>query len=343
MRVVVTGGAGYVGSVLVPLLLQRGHEVVVFDACLYGTAGLEAIAECADRKQHLSIVRGPLEDPPHNLLQGADAVLHLCGYSNDPTAEFAPQRTMVVNVTGTDKLIRLAENAWVERFILASSASLYDRETERADVLDETAPIAAQSTYSRSKQLCEQLLFASKIPCPIALRKGTIFGWSPRMRWDLVVNTMVRDALLAGVITVANEGTMWRPLLHVGDAARAYLFAAEAHERLVRGQIFNVVQDNYQIRDVARVVRDLCAAFDHPVALEPKPGVAKPRDYRISGAKLAKAGFSPTVSVGTGAFEVVEKAGMWSKKALADPHGENIAWLKVMAEVETLLATGVRP
>ena len=341
MRVVVTGGAGYVGSVLVPLLLKRNHEVVVFDACLYGKWGLDGIAQYAPGR--FNIVRGTLEDPPANLLCGADAVLHLGAYSNDPTAEFAPQRTMVVNVTGTDKLIRLAENAGVERFVLASSASLYDREAESTNILDETAEIVPQSTYSKSKQLCEDLLFDSAIPCPLAFRKGTIFGWSPRMRWDLVLNTMVRDALLSGTITVANAGLMWRPLLHVADAARAYVFAVEAHETLVKGQVFNVVQDNYEIKMVAAIVRELCDAFDYPVQIQLHPGVAKPRDYRISGAKLAKVGFTPRVTVSKGAFEIVEKASLWSKKALADPHGENISWLRVMAEVSDLLASGVRP
>ena len=337
MRVVVTGGAGYVGSVLVPMLIHRGHEVVVFDAYLYGAG------QCDERPANLRIVRGTLEAPPATLLDGADAVIHLAGYSNDPTAEFAPQRTMVVNVTGTHKLIELAQAARVERFILASSASLYDRETESAAVLDETAEIVPQSTYSKSKQLCEDLLFDSAIPCPVALRKGTIFGWSPRMRWDLVANTMVRDALLSGVITVSNAGLMWRPLVSVADAARAYVFALESHESLVKGQVFNVVQDNYQIKTVAAIVRDLCDAFEHPVNVQLQPGASKPRDYRISGAKLTKVGFTPTVTVSRGAFEVVEKASLWSKKALADPHGENIAWLKVMTEVAGLLETGVRP
>ena len=112
---------------------------------------------------------------------------------------------------------------------------------------------------------------------------------------------------------------------------------------MVKGQVFNVVQDNYQIKDVAVLVRQLCDAFDHPVQLDMKAGVAKPRDYRISGTKLTKAGFTPGISVSKGAFEVVEKASLWSKKALADPHGENIAWLKVMAEVSDLLQAGVRP
>jgi nucleoside-diphosphate-sugar epimerase len=339
MRIVVSGGAGYVGSVLVPQLLRRGHEVVVFDACLYGTAGLQSIAELVAQQANLSVVRGSLEAPPSDLLRGADAVIHLAGFSNDPTAEFSPERTLAVNVEGTTQLLRMAEEAKVERFILASSASLYDREEASTDVLDETAEIDPQSTYSHSKAICETLLFKSVIPVPVALRKGTLFGWSPRMRWDLVVNTMVRDAVLSGEISIVAGGEMWRPLLHVADAAKAYVWAVESHQQLVAGHIFNVVKTNVQVRDVARIITETLVG----VKVYNVEAAGKIRDYRISGEKLTRAGFTPTLTIPFGVQEVLGEAAKRDAKELADPHGENIRWLRVLREVADLLAAGIRP
>lgn len=342
MRIVVTGGAGYVGSVLVPQLLERGHLVRVFDAGLYSLDGLHRLVASTKEKHNLQVIQGTLEHLPPGITADADAVIHLAGYSNDPTAECSPERTLEVNVEGTHALLFACEASHVERFVLASSASLYDREGASADVLDETDPIEPQSTYSRSKAICEEMLFKSPIPVPVALRKGTLFGWSPRMRWDLVVNTMTRDALVGNGITVANDGEMWRPLLHVEDAARAYVWAVEAHDLLVRGQVFNVVQDNYLIKHVTTLVQRACGFKRLEPAIMNLPA-NKARDYRISGDKLTKAGFTPAVTVEDGAVELVEKVFAYSKRALLDPHGENITWLRLMAEMQQLMEAGVRP
>lgn len=190
MKIVCTGGAGYIGCVLSKLLIANGHEVVVLDAGLFGFDGLPP---------HVEVVPWSMEgDPPRRQLEGVDAIVHLGGISNDPTAEFSPERTWAVNVDGTKRLVDAAREVGVPRVVLASSASVYDRHQDVPTLFTEASPVEPVATYSRSKVAGESLLLNSGIPCATVLRKGTVFGWSPRIRWDLVVHTMVRDALWKG-------------------------------------------------------------------------------------------------------------------------------------------------
>src|SRR5215468_2399089 len=233
-RILVVGGAGYVGSVLTEELLQRGYTVRVLDRFFFGDNGLRAL------RDRIELVESDMRAVSPTALDGVDAVINVGGLSNDPTAEYNPRANHEMNTVATAALARLCKARGVSRYVLASSCSIYDCGIldERADVLqDETSPVAPRAPYSVSKYEAERAILAMTDDtfCPVALRKGTVFGYSPRMRYDLVVNTFVRDALTKGYVTVHCGGEMWRPLVDVSDLARTYVACVEAADEKVHG------------------------------------------------------------------------------------------------------------
>ncbi len=249
MKLLVTGGAGYIGSVLVRLLIERGHQVRVLDRLYWGRGPLAAVAE------RVEIVHGDVRHLPEGTLDGVDGVVHLAGLSNDPTAEYNPAANWEMNAIATEQLALACIRRGVRRFVLGSSCSIYDG-LPTDEVLDETAEVRPQGAYATSKRWAEQRLIelAGAGLTPVILRQGTVYGYSPRMRYDLVVNTFVKDALVHGRLFLHGGGWMWRPLVDVRDAAQTYLRVLEAPEAQVASQIFNVVHDNYQIRQLAMLV-----------------------------------------------------------------------------------------
>lgn len=200
-QVLVVGGAGYVGSVLVRELLERGYSVRVLDRAYFGTQGLSQVS---DRVKLVISDMRRLED---SLLDDIEAVINIGGLSNDPTAEYNPKANYEMNTLATEKLAKLCKQKGIKRFVFASTCSIYDRgvEDEKEDiVLDETAEVDPKATYARSKFDAEKILLEMVDDdfCPVILRKSTLYGFSPRMRYDLVVNTFVKDALLKGNITI---------------------------------------------------------------------------------------------------------------------------------------------
>jgi nucleoside-diphosphate-sugar epimerase len=242
MRLLIAGGAGYVGSALIPRLLERGYLVDVVDLFWFGNS----------LPPETGILNKDLFDVTPEDLKDYDQVIFLAGLSNDPMAEFSPSKNFVYNAAAPAYLAYTAKKAGVRRYIYASSCSVYGYTVN--DLYDETQPVSSSYPYGISKLQGEQAvmnLLDDRFSV-IALRKGTISGFSPRMRFDLIVNTMFKTALQSGVITV-NNPSIWRPILAIEDAISAYIRTIEAHESI--SGIFNIASGNYTVGEVGDLVK----------------------------------------------------------------------------------------
>jgi nucleoside-diphosphate-sugar epimerase len=243
MKLLIAGGAGYVGSVLIPKLLERGYKVDVVDLFWFGN--------------HLPRQVGVLNKDIFQLstedLEPYDQVIFLAGLSNDPMAEYSPSKNFIFNAAAPAYLGYVAKNAKVRRYIYASSCSVYGY-TEN-ELYDETGPVASSYPYGISKLQGEQAVMqmANGDFSVVALRKGTISGYSPRMRFDLIVNTMFKCAMKDRTIVV-NNPSIWRPILSIEDAATAYIRAIEADYRI--SGIFNIASGNYTVGEVGDLVKN---------------------------------------------------------------------------------------
>jgi nucleoside-diphosphate-sugar epimerase len=328
--ILVAGGAGYVGCVLVPRLLARGYRVRVLDRLYFGE---EPLAEFRDR---IELVVADVRDLPGDAFDGVDGVINLSGLSNDPTAEFDPEANWQMNAIGTEMLGRGCVEHGIERYVFASSCSLYDGLPP--GMHDEDAPIEPRAAYATSKRYGEKALLGlvDEGLTPVILRNGTAYGWSPRMRFDLVVNTFVKDALLGGKLLLHGGGWMWRPLVDVRDISDAIISAYEAPAEKVRGEIFNVVHSNYQIRELALIVAGTVRLAGRDVELVEVPAPRLTRDYECANAKLsATLGFIPRHSVLEATTDLVERLARADKAQLTDPRHYNIRWLELMNELKT--------
>jgi nucleoside-diphosphate-sugar epimerase len=332
--VLVTGGGGYVGSVLVPKLLQRGDRVKVLDRFFWGRAPL------AHLKGALEFITHDVRSFPAAALDGVDAVAHLAGLSNDPTAEYNPHANWEMNAVATDRLGRLCKERGVPRLIYGSSCSIYDG-LGLAVPLDETAEVRPVGAYATSKYFGEQRLreLADERFCPVVFRQGTVYGYSPRMRFDLVVNTFVKDAVLHGKLFLHGGGWMWRPLVDVEDVAEAYLRAIDASDvDKIRGQVFNVIEGNYQIRQLAMLVAGSLKLRGLEVALETAPTPKINRNYRCSGRKFADAfGFHPGIGPLQSIETMLERLDLTDRQALTHPRHYNIQWMTLLEEASEIL------
>lgn len=242
MKLLIAGGAGYVGCVLIPKLLDRGYKVDVVDLFWFGN--------------HLPRQVGILNKDIFQLtvedLKAYDQVIFLAGLSNDPMAEFSPSKNFIFNAAAPAYLAYTAKNAGVKRYIYASSCSVYGYSEN--ELFDETRPVSSRYPYGISKLQGEQaaMELADEEFSVISLRKGTVSGYSPRMRLDLIINTMFKTALKERTITV-NNPSIWRPILSIEDAAIAYIRAVEANYRL--SGIFNVASGNYTVGEIGDLVR----------------------------------------------------------------------------------------
>jgi nucleoside-diphosphate-sugar epimerase len=252
MRVLITGHDGYIGSVLAPKIREAGHDVVGLDSHLFEGCALGRAPEKMPAK-HMDVRDVDLED-----LRGFDAVIHLAALSNDPMGDLDPARTFEINHMGSVHIARLAKQAGVGRFIFSSSCSLYGAASPD-DLLTESASFNPVTPYGESKVLVERDVseMADDDFSPTFLRNATVYGYSPRLRLDLVVNDLVASACATGEILIKSDGTPWRPLVHVEDVAGAFLAALEAPREAVHNEAFNIgrTQENHQIRDVAEMVR----------------------------------------------------------------------------------------
>jgi nucleoside-diphosphate-sugar epimerase len=239
-----------------------------------------------------------------------------------------------MNAIATETLGRSCVERDVERLVFASSCSLYDGLPP--GMHDETAPIEPRGAYATSKRYGEEALLslAGDGLCPVVLRNGTVYGHSPRMRFDLVVNTFVKDALLKGRLSLHGGGWMWRPLVDVRDVADAMIAAMEAPAGLVRGEVFNVLHSNYQIRELAMLVAGSVQLLGRPVTLDEAPAPRLTRDYECSNTKLAgRLGFQPSRSVVEAIEGILAAIDLEDRTMLTDPRFYNIRWLELLSEL----------
>lgn len=282
MRVLVTGHHGYIGSVLAPFLAAAGHEVVGLDTFFYRGCDLRAAEDVPALELDVRDV-GPA------VLEGFDAIVHLAALSNDPLGDLDPRWTYDINRDGTVSLARAAKEAGVERFVFASSCSMYGAAAVDAP-LDESAPLRPLTPYAESKVQAEEELreLAGDGFAPVAMRNATVYGASPRLRLDIVLNNLVAWAHTTGAIRLQSDGTPWRPLVHVEDVARAALALLEAPAGEIAGESFNIgsAEQNYRIRELADITQQRFPDCEVTFAEGASPD---PRSYRVDFSKFASA------------------------------------------------------
>jgi nucleoside-diphosphate-sugar epimerase len=343
--ILVTGGAGYIGSVLVRELLALGETVRVVDPYWFG--------DYLPTNERLEVVREDLRYcDTAAVLKDVDAVIHLSELSNDPTADFAPDLNSESNVQATRYIARaVAEKAEREkreiRFLFASSCSVYYTpsvaEEVNVEVMTEELPVAPTANYSKTKRLAEieLLQLAEQHPyfCPTMLRKGTIFGLAPRMRFDLVVNAFVMQVWRNQLIPIWGSGEVWRPMLHVRDAVDAYIHLLYVPTGKIRGEAFNLVHKNYRVLELAHWITEILEQHRGVEAYVKRNRVAGEfkRSYYVDGSKVTKAlGLRPERGITEGALEIYDalERGDFGSEPEKDSRFFNIRWLKEMMAKE---------
>ena len=331
-RVLVTGGAGYLGCVLSRMLVEKKYRVRIFDRLYFGEEPIKPLAN----NQNVEVIKGDirrLEDFPH-LLDDVDAIVHLAGLANDPSCDLDPEMSFDVNITATRRLAITAKQRGIERFIFSSSCSVYGR--GEVDLITEDSDKKPVSVYAVTKLIAERELceLADEKFTPVMLRNATLFGPSPRMRFDLAVNQIVARALKRRKILVFEGGRQWRPFVHVEDAARACIVCLEAPAEKVRGEIFNVTneENNFQIVELARLAQK---HFPEAV-METVPGDEDKRSYRVSSAKIEKTlGFKATYSVEDGIRQVRQ---LLDDGAITDPEADVYYNIRLISKIRQMPA-----
>ncbi len=293
-NVLVTGGAGYVGCVMVPQLLARGHRVAVYDILFFGREGLPD-------HPNLTVIEGDVRDTANlaEAFHGVDVVLHLACISNDPSFELDERLSKTINYDCFEPMVVAAKAAGVKRFVYCSSSSVYGV-SEKPDVTEDH-PLVPLTLYNKYKGLCEPLLFKHQGPdftC-VTIRPATVCGYSPRMRLDLSVNILTNLAVNTGTITVFG-GSQLRPNLHIQDMADVYQLMVEAPAENIAGQTFNVGYQNLAIARIAEIVRDVVERqFPERASICIETTATNdPRSYHINSDKIRRVlGYMPRRSV----------------------------------------------
>ena len=298
MKILVTGGAGYIGSVLVPILVGEGHNVTVVDKLIFGN-------NLKDFSGFTLYERNVLDLEPA-WLDGVDAVIHLAGLSNDPMADFKPRDNFIHNNAVTAHLVYLCKQKKIKRFIFGSTCSVYGCSAVRDMV--ETDPVSPGFPYGISKMQAEYAINSATddIFRPIIFRQATVYGLAPRMRFDLAVNTMTKFGVRTGKILV-NNPDLWRPLVYIKDLAQAYLAALKQPPEVTG--IYNIANKNYTILDIAKEVQAALVARGIKCELEiqHKEDI---RNYRVNTAKAKETfNFSPQTEIVQAVNEILDKLG----------------------------------
>jgi nucleoside-diphosphate-sugar epimerase len=303
MRVLVTGHLGYIGSVLTPMLVRAGHDVVGLDADLYRGCTFGPGRDM----EPVATIEKDLRDVSASDLAGFEAVVHLAALSNDVLGDIDPACTYSINLDASLRLAELAKRAGVSRFAFSSSCSIYGASGD--ELLDEGATFNPVTPYAESKVRVEAAL--SALACesfsPVSLRNATAFGYSPRLRLDLVVNEMVGMAVTTGEILIKSDGTPWRPLVHVEDISRAFGAVLDAPRESIHNEAFNIgaTSENYRVSELAEIVR---SAVPGSRVVYSSGGGPDKRCYRVDFAKVAAGlpGFVPHWTVERGVRQLVD-------------------------------------
>ncbi len=279
MKILVTGHLGYIGTVLTPMLLEHGHEVVGLDSDLYERCTY------GDGIVDVPTIRKDIRDVEPYELEGFDAVLHLAGLSNDPLGDLNADLTYDINYHASVKLAKLAKAAGVSRFLFSSSCSTYGASGD--DFITEAATFNPVTPYGHSKVMVEKDLagLADDDFTPTFLRNATAYGYSPRIRFDLVLNNLVAWAFTTGAVRLKSDGTPWRPVVHIEDISRAFVAILHAPRGKVHNQAFNVgiTAENYQIREIAEIVKKVVPGCELSFAESAGPDK---RNYRVDCDKI---------------------------------------------------------
>lgn len=324
-RVLLTGGAGYVGAVLVPKLLAAGYQVRVLDLYLYGREALAAVRGHAGLEEF----QGDLRDQAllRRILPGCQSVIHLACISNDPSFELDPALGKSINYDAFAPLVDISRDSGVRRFVYASSSSVYGVKAD-PDVTEDL-PLEPLTDYSKYKALCEDVLLAKRAPgfAALVLRPATVCGWSPRLRLDLAVNVMAAHAHANRVIKVFG-GRQMRPNLHIEDMTDLYLRSLAWDEAAIDGRIYNAGYQNHTVGEIAQIVRSVMGP---DVAVETTP-TDDNRSYHISSQKIRRdLGFAPRHSIeqAVADLKVAFDAGR-VPDPLGDPRYSNIKLMKTV-------------
>jgi len=313
MRVLVTGNNGYIGTVMVPMLIAEGFEVTgldsdLFEGCIFGDASVSGPIS------DISYLRKDVRDIELKDLRKIDAVVHLCALSNDPLGNINPTVTYEINHEGSVRLAKLAKKAGVSRYILSSSCSVYGAAS--TDIVNEESEVKPVTPYAESKVLAERDIskLADSKFCPVFLRSSTAYGLSPMLRFDLVVNNFVAWSFTKGTVLLKSDGSAWRPFVHIQDISRAFIAALRAPRDIVQNQKFNVGKDeeNYRIREVADIVKETVPNSQIKYV---EGAEADKRSYRVEFRKIKSAlpEFKPQWTVPRGAkqlYEAYKKVGL---------------------------------
>ena len=328
MKVLVTGGAGYIGSILSRILLEKGYDVTCLDRLFFG---LDPIKEVAN-KMHL--IKDDIRWFKPEILKGMDAVFDLASLSNDPSGELEPQKTLEINYIGRVRVAKLSKKYRVSRYVLASTCSVYGFQEE---ILTEESNLNPLTTYAKANTLAEKeiLPLADKSFCVTALRQATVYGLSPRMRFDLAINGMTLGFYKNAKIPIMRDGKQWRPFIHVNDTSNAFTKVLEADPELVNGQVFNAGsnEQNVQIFNLAQLIaKSINLPFNYEWYGSPDK-----RSYRVSFNKIKETlNFKPQYTPKEGAKEVFDalKDGGVSGD---DPRTITVKWYKHLLEMHTLI------
>jgi len=331
VKLLIAGGGGYVGSVLIPKLLDRGYKVDVVDLFWFGN----------HLPPQAGILRKDIFQLTEEDLEHYDQVIFLAGLSNDPMAEYSPHKNFVFNAAAPAYLAYMSKIAGVKRFIYASSCSVYGY-TEN-ELYDETRPVSSSYPYGISKLQGEQaaMQLADDSFSVISLRKGTVSGYSPRMRFDLIINTMFKTAMKNHVITI-NNPSIWRPILSIEDAATAYIRAVEANQAI--SGIFNIASGNYTVGEVGDLVKQ---AMEERLDIHVNLCIKHMQDFRNYKVSIEKAknvlSFHPggdVRSIVGSLIDNMEKYEGWDNPAYSNI--ESFRALESGVEIHRMAAVGAR-
>ncbi len=330
MKILVTGAGGYIGTTLVPMLLEKGYEVVALDRFFFGE-------ELLEKHEKLSLVYEDSRRISDEVFSGIDAVIDLVAISNDPSGEVYQDETYQINHESRARTAKLAKKMGVSRYILPSSASIYGFQ-EKDFIADESSKTNPLTTYAKANEKAENdiLPLADENFCVAVLRQSTVYGYSPRMRLDLAINGMTYGAWKTGKLPLMRDGTQWRPMVHVSDTARAQMLMLTTEIDKINGQIFNVGSDanSYQIKDLAEKVQQIVPNVDVEWYGDPDM-----RSYRVSFDKIESLGYKAEKIAEDGIKEILEKLESGElektvKTITLDWYNELAEWHKRIKEVE---------